>query len=61
MLEIQKRWWLDFVETLKTIFDTNNLDKMWVYLGTNLPRKTRESSLKTVQRCISKIRKMLRD
>ena len=41
--ELQTRWWLDFVEALTTRSDTNDLDKMCIWLGTNLPHKTPET------------------
>ena len=40
MTELQTSWWLDFVETLKTRWDTNDLDEISFWLGTNLPCKT---------------------
>ena len=42
MIELQTRWWIDF-ERSKTISDKNDLDEMCVWLGTNLPHKTRET------------------
>ena len=39
MTGLQTRWWLDFVETLKTRSGTNDLDEMRIWLGTNLPHK----------------------
>ena len=41
--ELQTRSWLDFVETLKTRSDKNDLDEMCIWLGTNLPHKTPET------------------
>ena len=48
MTELQTRWWLDFVDTLKTRSDTNDFDEMCIWLGTTLPHKT----LKTTWRSI---------
>ena len=56
MTELQTRWWLDFVETLKTRSDTIDLDEMWIWLGTDLLHKTPESigrsSLVELGRCL---------
>ena len=43
MTELQTRYWLDFVETLKTRLNTSDLDEMCIWLGTNLPHKTPET------------------
>ena len=55
MTELQTRWWLDFVETLKTRSDTNDLDDMCIWLATNLSHKlwetTGRSLLEELGRC----------
>ena len=33
--DLQTRWWLDFIETLKTRSDTNDLDEMCIWFGTS--------------------------
>lgn len=39
MTEFQTRWLLDFVETLKTRFNTNDFDEMSVWLETKTQNK----------------------
>ena len=56
MTELQTRWWLDCVETLKTRSDTKDLGEICIWLGTNLPHKTPEtigrSLLEELERCL---------
>ena len=56
MTEFQTRWWLDFIETLKTRSDTTNLDEICIWIGINLQYKTPDttgrSSLEELGRCL---------
>lgn len=48
MAELQTRWWLDCVDTLKTRSDTKGLGEMCIWLVTNFPHKT----LEPIGRCL---------
>ena len=56
MTELQTRRWFDLLETLETRSDTNDLDEIWCWLGSNLPHKTTEnigrSLLEVLGRCL---------
>ena len=56
MTKLQTRWWLDFLEKLKTRPGSNDLDEACICFGTNLPHKTPEtigrSLLEELRRCL---------
>lgn len=46
MIEFQPTWLLDFVETLKTRFDTNDFDEMSVWLETKKHKTNKRKYIK---------------
>ena len=56
MASLLTRWWIDCVETLKTWSGTKDLDEMCIWLGTNFPHKTPETTgeslLEELGRCL---------